>query len=317
MCVIFVTLITTSMVFLVAIIVWRIPSIIAVFFFIVYFCLEGVYMTSTLRKIPQGAWFTLFLAVILSSIFILWRWGKEQQWSAEGQDRIRPEELLMVSRATGGGTAVNGKAAAPKLVLTDVFGGGEVSTASGLGIFFDKTGGGDNIVPRVFTQFLRKFKARPDVIVFFHMRPLSLPTIPVEERFVITRANPALVSSYRVTLRHGYTDSVLSPDLGNIIVEQLSDFIHGKLTACAAEDLPPAVREELRALELAKAAQVVYVLGKQVMRARREEGNVVRRSLRALLLGVFLWIRENSRAKLADLDIDYNKLVEVGFVKEV
>ena len=89
------------------------------------------------------------------------------------------------------------------------------------------------------------------------------------------------------------------------------------LAACATEDMPPAVREELYALERAKAAQVVYVLGKQVMRARREEGNVVKRAFRALILGIFLWIRENSRHKLAEVNIDVDNLVEVGFLKEI
>jgi len=36
-----------------------------------------------------------------------------------------------------------------------------------------------------------------------------------------------------------------------------------------------------------------------------------------VLLSAFLWIRENSRTKLADLDIDADQLIEVGFVKEI
>jgi len=38
---------------------------------------------------------------------------------------------------------------------------------------------------------------------------------------------------------------------------------------------------------------------------------------RKVLLLAFLWIRENSRAKMADLDIPFDNLVEVGFVKEI
>jgi KUP system potassium uptake protein len=35
------------------------------------------------------------------------------------------------------------------------------------------------------------------------------------------------------------------------------------------------------------------------------------------LLNMFLWMRENTRTKIANLRVPINKIVEVGFVKEV
>jgi KUP system potassium uptake protein len=35
------------------------------------------------------------------------------------------------------------------------------------------------------------------------------------------------------------------------------------------------------------------------------------------LLRIFIWIRENTRAKVASMRIPIDKLVEVGFVKEI
>lgn len=309
------------MISLVAIIIWRTPLLIVIFLFLTFGALEGAFMSSALRKVPDGAWFTLILAFILSGIFILWRWGKEQQWTAEGSERIQTHHLLQLSRPTSQeSSSKSAKSQPPKLTLTSTFGGGAISTADGLGIFFDKMGSGGDTMPKVFAQFIRKFKSRPEVIVFFHMRPLSVPTVPVEERFVITRATPSLPSSYRLTLRHGYMDDVLTPDLGSVIVEQLANFIRGAAAGAGIQlqNLPESVQEELRILDKAKTAQTVYVLGKQAMRVRWDKDNfLVRRYGRAVLLQAFLWIRENSRAKLADLDMDYNNLVEVGFVNEI
>jgi len=76
-CVIFVTFITTCLVSLVAIVIWKINIFIVIFFFLVFGLLDGVYLTSALTKVPTGAWFTLLLAAILSTIFVLWRFGKE------------------------------------------------------------------------------------------------------------------------------------------------------------------------------------------------------------------------------------------------
>ncbi|KAK3381774.1 potassium transporter-domain-containing protein [Podospora didyma] len=309
-CVITVTFITTCMVSIVAIIIWRIPSYVVLFFFLVFGALDGVYISSSLIKVPEGAWFTILLAVILSSIFILWRFGKEHQWAAEGREGFQTGDLLATDSLGD-------------LVLTPAFGGQKVSNASGLGIFFDKVGGN---VPTVFTQFVRKFKARPTIIIFFHMRPLSRPTVPLDERFIISRTT--IPSCYRVTLRHGYMDDVLTPDLGRQLVEHLILYITRDRSSSAGAsgdgnsngsarsvEHTPEVQAELDALNKAYEDQTVYIIGKEVMKIRRTKS--IKGFFRWIVLDVFLWIRENSRAKLADLDIDADSLVEVGFVKQI
>lgn len=312
MCVIIVTLITTCMLTLVAIIIWRIHSIIVIFVFLFFFAMEGAFMSATLRKVPHGAWFTLVLAAVLSSIFILWRWGKRQQWTAEAEDNVTSSHLLETLPAS---SSEEGSQGSLHMRFTpDTLGGSAISTMPGLGIFFDKTGGMGDYLPKVFSQFIIKFRSRPEVTVFFHMRPLSIPSIPVEERFVITRATSCIPSSYCLTLRHGYMENVLTADLGPAIITRLTDFIRG---GSQQRNQDARVQEELDALQRAEASNTVYILGKQVMRVRRRQGNVIKRFWRAMMLELFLWIRENSRAKLADLDMDYNNLVEVGFVKEI
>jgi KUP system potassium uptake protein len=303
------------MVSLVALLVWRNNIILVLFFFLVFGSLDGVYLSSVLRKVPDGAWFTLLLALILSTIFILWRWGKEQQWAAEARYKVTPSQLLQPSTASSLKHEDQSTRAAPQLSLNISFGGGSIITAPGLSIFFDKVGGGPTSIPKVFTQFVRKFRTHPEVTVFFHMRPLSQPTVSAAEQFVCLRAVQAIPSCYFVTLRHGYTDDVLTADLGRKVIKQLRHFVMGESTTNGG--FSESVRRELDALERAEAAQVVYVTGKQVMRIRRGGGNVVARGIRRFLLEVFLWIRENSRAKLADLNIDPDNLVEVGFVEEI
>jgi KUP system potassium uptake protein len=286
------------MVSLVAIIIWRINILIVVFFFLVFGCLDGVYLSSALTKVPTGAWFTIMLATILSIIFVLWRFGKEQQWSAEGQDRFQPSHLLA--------TTPSGE-----VKLTSSFGGGVVSKVNGMGIFFDKVG---DMVPIVFTQFVRKFSARPKVIVFFHMRPLSTPSIPEAERYVIQRTS--IPGCYRMTVRHGYTDSIVSPDLGRMITEQLVLFITRDTSSSASTassvEHSPEVQAELDVISNAAESQMVYVMGKEQMKIKQGT-NIFRR----VLLMTFLWIRENSRTKMADMNIPFDNLVEVGFVKEI
>ncbi|KAF4463262.1 potassium uptake [Fusarium albosuccineum] len=322
-CVIIVTFITTCMVSLVALIIWRIPSAIVLFVFLIFILLDSVYLSAAMNKVPDGGWFALVLSFILSTIFLLWRWGKEQQWEAELKDVLDPSELLLSSRSTSRNNSIARETAGDssihtiRLRLAPEYGGGSVTPAPGLGIFFDKVGGSGDHIPKVFTQFIRKFQTRPQVIVFFHMRPLCQPTVPYDQRFVISRVTTKIPSCYRIVLRHGYMDDVLTPNLARIIVNELMTFITRGPFPPDENDLPPDVRDELEALRAAEDAQTVYLMGKQTMRVQKRDRHTISNIVRRVALEAFLWIRDNSRTKLANLDIDPDSLVEVGFVKEI
>lgn len=262
------------------------------------------------------------LSFILSTVFILWRWGKEQQWEAEIKDLVDPADFLLSSRSTSRNNSIAREAGdssirSVRLRLAPEFGGGSITPAPGLGIFFDKVGGSGDHIPKVFTQFIRKFQTRPQVIVFFHMRPLSQPTVPYDQRFVISRVTTKIPSCYQIVLRHGYMDDILTPNLARIIVNELMTFITRGPFPPDESDLPPDVRDELDALRSAEEAQTVYLMGKQTMRVQKRESRTLKNICRRVALEAFLWIRENSRTKLANLDIDPDSLVEVGFVKEI
>lgn len=302
-CVICVTFITTCMVALVAIIVWRLPIYIVLPVWLLFACLDGTYLTSVLTKVPDGAWFTILLSAILCSIFILWRFGKEAQWAAEHLDRLPPSALLVKGDPN---RSPSSRAKKSSIRLAQSFGGTPVSVVPGLGIFFDKTGDVD-VLPPSFTHFVRKFAARPAVTVFFHMRPLPVATIPCAERYVVVRT-PGVDRAYSVVLRHGYADDVLKPGMARDLVAQIELSVSKSVRGVTTDEL-----EELRR---AHEAQVVYVLGKETMRIK-SQGHKPAALIKRALLQTFLWIRENSRTKLADLDMDVDKMVEVGFLKEI
>ena len=83
------------MVSLVAIVVWHTPWPLVLLGFLMFGLLDGLYLSSALTKVPDGAWFTLALGAVLSSIFVLWRYGKENQWRAEAADRLPLSQLFV------------------------------------------------------------------------------------------------------------------------------------------------------------------------------------------------------------------------------
>lgn len=348
------------MVSLVALIVWRLHFLIIVAGFLVFGTLDGLYLSSALTKVPNGAWFTLCLAVLLSSIFVLWRYGKENQWHAEGEDRIPPSQLL-----TEWPKGAEKTGDPPVLRLSSSMGGAPVSRLRGVGIFFDKTGN-PNGTPSVFIHFLQKFQAAPAVVIFFHIRPLSTPTVAPEDRFSVARCftrtslDSTLRDFYRVTIRHGYLDEVLTSDLGLLIYENIRNFIiHERGLSTAPTPLPESnstsddsttsssspdptnttnpplnispdppkhvynnkqqhVRQALASLQDAYEDQVVHIVGKEQMRIREVRGwGSVRGAGRKIALAAFLWLRSNTGSKVANMNLDVEKLVEVGFVKVI
>jgi KUP system potassium uptake protein len=200
----------------------------------------------------------------------------------------------------------------------------------------------------VYQEFLLKFEAQQEVHVFLHLRALSKPHVSEEERYAVSRTT--LANCYRITIRHGYNDRVISADLGDIVYQELRHAIMAfpampALSTQDSEGTPPAssavstsiehvassqdssssyklqfsvpndasVERRLAKLDTAYKRQVVYIVGKEQLRLLSENNNFVKR----LVLYVFVWLRENTRAKISQMEVPIEKLVEVGFVKDM
>ncbi|PWY71756.1 potassium transporter 5 [Aspergillus heteromorphus CBS 117.55] len=341
-CVIFVTFFDTSMVAMVAIFVWRVSPFLVLLPWLTIACLDGAYLSSALTKVPTGAWFTLAVATLLALIFLLWRFGKEQQWLSEATDRYPTSHFI--AQAPDG-----------KVRLTPRFSNIPLSTTRGVGIFFDKAG---ETTPIVFSQFVLKLTAVFEVMIFFHLRPIEVPSVPLEERYAVSKL--AVPNCYRLVVRYGYNDEIISPDLARTVTEQVRGYLvergfgrgqghrsgegggakqidadaSASASASASEiqssrdpdlnpdadaaaDEPISVSEEtstdpLARLEKAYAHNVLYITGKEQMRIRK--GTNI---FRGLVLWIFLWIRDNTRAKIASLGLEAERVIEVGFLKDI
>jgi KUP system potassium uptake protein len=322
----FVTFFDTWMVTLVALIVWRFPPYLVLLPALVITCMDGAFLSAALTKVPHGAWLTIAMSTILAAIFTLWRFGKESQWTAEREDRLPLSQFIEV-----------GDHGEFKLVATREQQGGEVlSISKGFGIFFDKSG---IHTPQVFNHFINKLVVTPEVIVFFHLRPLEYPTVPAAERFIVSQIK-FLPNCYRVVCRHGYMDEVVTSDLASIIYGHVQSYVRDKMrfdptttlsrTSTIDEkaqiqdpedkDSPESNVAEtnipttstLAQLERAYNHRVLYIIGKEEMHIKRSSP-----LWRRVVLAIFLFLRDNSRNKVANLKVPTDRLVEIGFVKDV
>ncbi|GAB7340608.1 hypothetical protein MBLNU457_7015t2 [Dothideomycetes sp. NU457] len=354
-CVMFVTFFDTTMVSLAAIFVWKIPPYYVALPWLIFALMDGTFLSSALTKVPEGAWFTLTLATVLASIFLLWRYGKEQQWSAEADDRFPTSHF--VSKGSDGNLKLNPR-----------YGGTALSSTRGLGIYFDKAG---ETTPIVFSNFVIKLTSIPEVMVFFHLRPLEVPSVSAEDRYSVSKLS--IPNCYRVVARVGYNDEVVTPDLSAVIYEQVRKFIierDGDVGQASAETAPVdrvstdtqnrhhlrrrsvaqddsaeitntpvssassvkvpggdvsyakaqaaeegtvvSVNSDLTLLDEAYGHKVLYIVGKEQMKIKPGTNWI-----RGTLLSMFLWLRDNTRNKIANLKVPTDNLIEVGFLKEI
>jgi KUP system potassium uptake protein len=307
--------------------VWRISPYIVFLPWLTFACIDGTYLSSALTKVPYGAWFTITLATVLACLVLLWRYGKEQQWQAEATDRF-PTSHFMSTDEDG------------QRCLSETYGSTPLSTSRGVGIFFDKAG---ETTPIVFSQFVLKLTSLPEVILFFHLRPLETPSVASENRYSVSHL--AISNCYRLVIRYGYNDVIITPDLAKIIVDQVrmylqsdaelpvnqvsssptenitdggpDDAIPRDLTAhsSGAEKSEDECRRsacKLSKLDEAYAHKVLYIIGKEEMKIKTDASY-----FRKGLLHVFLWLRDNTRNKMANLGVPTDKVIEVGFLKEI
>lgn len=179
--------------------------------------------------------------------------------------------------------------------------------------------------------------------MFFHLRPLETPSVAPELRFTVTRV--AIPNCYRLVVRHGYMDEIITPNLAALVCEQIRDFIirqrvnatikgdaitsamhqdnsfeplgRGEKNLSEAQSVSTSTTEESIAADLAKVEaafdrQVLYIIGKEQLRVKAGT-----KLWRKVLLSAFLWIRENTRTKVANLTVDTSKVVEIGFIKDM
>ncbi|KAL2799667.1 potassium transporter-domain-containing protein [Aspergillus keveii] len=320
-CVMFVTFFDTCMVSLAGMFVWRISPLIIILPFLTIASLDGAYLSSSLMKVPHGAWVTIVIATVLALIFLLWRYGKEQQWFAEAEDRFPTSRFVTREPSTpdesGGSTGT-------LLKLSERFGGGPLGSMKGLTVFFDKAG---ETTPTVFSQFLLKFTVLPEVIVLLHLRPLEVPSVPADDRFTVSRLS--IPNAYRLVVRYGYNDEIITESLAGAVATQIRDYLaaqrnvpetipaeeaQGSQSSTLSRTSHGATGTEsaLDRLDRAYAHNVVYIMGKEQMKIKPKT-NLLRR----FVLWIFLWIRENTRGKMSALALPVDRVIEVGFLKEI
>ncbi|XP_048228611.1 potassium transporter 10-like [Ricinus communis] len=318
--VIIVMLVTTFLMVLVMLLVWRCHWILVLIFTSLSIVVEGTYFVAVLFKINQGGWVPLVIAASFFIIMSLWQYGSAKRYEFEMQSKVSMAWILGLG---------------PSLGLVRV---------PGIGLMYTELAHG---VPHIFAHFITNLPAIHSVVIFVCVKHLPVYTVPEEERFLVKRIGPRDFHMFRCVARYGYKDLHKRDDeFENKLFETLFAFVRldsmmdycsdsDAYSSCDQEQIEqpkdghtdeissvgePASgspveakqmeNDELTLLRNCRDAGVVHILGNTVVLARKS--SVLYKKL-AINYG-YSFLRKLCRENSMILNVPHESLLNVGQV---
>ncbi|KAL3518043.1 hypothetical protein ACH5RR_020632 [Cinchona calisaya] len=191
--------VTTCLMTLVMIIVWKQRTLVAAAFLLFFGSIELLYLSAVFFKVPDGGWIPLLLSWTLMSIMFIWNYGSLKKHQFDFENKVSMDRILSLG---------------PSLGMVRVPGIGLVYTNLVTGI------------PAIFGHFVTNLPAFHQVLIFVCVKSVQVPHIREKERFLVSRIYPEDYGMYRCIVRYGYKDlQQENYDFENRMVSEIINFI--------------------------------------------------------------------------------------------
>ncbi|KAH7515440.1 hypothetical protein FEM48_Zijuj10G0026500 [Ziziphus jujuba var. spinosa] len=277
-----VMLITTILLTLVMITIWRTPFLLVALYFCVFFGMEGVYVSAVFTKIPEGGWIPFAISFILAFIMFGWFYGRQRKIEYELTHKITLDRLRPLLSSPS------------------------VQRVPGLCFFYTKIQ--DGLTP-VLGHYIKNTKSLHKVTVFTTLRYLLIPKVAPHERIVIKKLG--LKGLYGCVIQYGYADrlNLEGNDFVSQVTNSLLEHIQNSLDSFPSD--PIETQEHISDLEEAKDAGVVHVRGKTRFYVGKSCGWFDR-----TMLAFYEVLHSNCRSALPALQVPLSQRMEVGMLYE-
>ncbi|XP_060193172.1 potassium transporter 11-like isoform X1 [Lycium barbarum] len=177
--VVIVMLVTTFLMTLIMLLVWRCHWVLVLLFTVFSLVVECTYFSAVLFKVDQGGWVPLVIAAAFFVIMYVWHYGTVKRYEFEMHSKVSMAWILGLG---------------PSLGLVRV---------PGIGLVYTELASG---VPHIFSHFITNLPAVHSVVVFVCVKYLPVYTVPEDERFLVKRIGPKNFHMFRCVARYGYKD---------------------------------------------------------------------------------------------------------------
>jgi KUP system potassium uptake protein len=205
-----VMIVSTSLVTLVMLLIWKTNIFLALCFPLVFGSIELIYLSAVLTKIKEGGWLPLVFATCFLCVMYTWNYGSVLKYQSEVREKISMDFMLELGSTLG------------------------TVRVPGIGLLYNELVQG---IPSIFGQFLLSLPAIHSTIVFVCIKYVPVPVVPQEERFLFRRVCPKDYHMFRCVARYGYKD-VRKEDhqaFEQLLVESLEKFLRREAQDLALE----------------------------------------------------------------------------------
>ncbi|XP_014504897.1 potassium transporter 1 [Vigna radiata var. radiata] len=171
--------VTTCLMTLVMVIVWKQGIIKAIMFLVLFGSIELLYISASYCKVPEGGWIPLVLSFAFMSIMFTWNYGTMKKHEFDVENKVSMSKILSLGPCLG------------------------MVRVPGIGIIFSNLASG---VPAIFGHFVTNLPAFHQVLVFVCVKSVQVPCVSDNERLVISRIGPKEYRMFCCIVRYGYKD---------------------------------------------------------------------------------------------------------------
>ncbi|KAG6681045.1 hypothetical protein I3842_13G073000 [Carya illinoinensis] len=191
--------VTTCLMALVMIIVWKQKIISAVSFLLLFGSLELLYIPACMFKVPEGAWIALVMSYVFMAVMYVWHYGTMKKHQFEVENKVSMNRIVSLG---------------PSLGMVRV---------PGIGLVYSNLVTG---IPAVFGHFVTNLPAFHQVLVFVCIKSVQVPYVSEKEQLLIGRVGPKECGMYQCFLRYGYKDlQQENYNFENRLVSRLVQFV--------------------------------------------------------------------------------------------
>ncbi|XP_050373890.1 potassium transporter 5-like isoform X2 [Argentina anserina] len=278
--------ITTSMITLIMLVIWKTSIFLIAIFFVVFIAIEGVYLSSVLFKFVEGGYLPLFFAAVLMVIMATWHYVHKQSYMFEVKNKVSTEYVKQLASNP------------------------DIHRLPGMGLLYSDLVQG---IPPIFSHFISNIPSVHSVVVIVNIKSLPVSKVLAEERFIFRQLEPKEYRMFRCVARYGYNDLVEGPgEFERQLVDNLKEYIRMKHVTSEGNS-SSSYEEEIQFVQEAMDKGVVYMMGEAQIVAEEKSSWFKR----IVVNYIYDFLRKNSRQSGKIMSIPRTKLLMVGMTYDI
>ncbi|KAG8365772.1 hypothetical protein BUALT_Bualt17G0006600 [Buddleja alternifolia] len=207
-----VMLITTCLVTLIMLMIWKTKIWWIWLFFIIFMSIETIYFSSVLYKFTQGGYLPLAFSLVLMTMMGIWHYTQQQRYLYELKNKVSSSYVRDLSKNEN------------------------INRLPGIGFLYSELVQG---IPPIFPHFISNIPSIHSVIVFVSIKSIPISKVALEERFLFRQVEPREYRIFRCVARYGYKELIEEPkEFERMLVENLKEFIREEHYILETEQMP-------------------------------------------------------------------------------